>query len=343
MASASIKESTVQWAKEVRGKHSMRGEDEFAREQPKMEQSRRSEKVYRQVKAAKSHSTRSRALVGHTLTQISISSPSNLKACVEGHHLAQTASASRRERRTREVEAFEQGSQVALLCNVDSEEAEALEEAAALVGAPANSWSMAAPGLGAAGAAGSPSGGSAEQQLEALRHEPRSPEECESKFKLYECYSQVVEEMRNNLLSVHSESASAVPEAIAHLMNRSIKSIDSEEAMGIPDDSARWFVYDMMRQAMCNNARMDSILQDFEEKMRRLARDDQPECPICLNGFEESGARRAQTLGCCHKVCQECWGHWCVVTENRPFCPLCRHCDFRERIHTVVSREAVEQ
>merc|ERR1712194_436782 len=53
---------------------------------------------------------------------------------------------------------------------------------------------------------------------------------------------------------------------------------------------------------------------------------EQTQCPICLEDFND--ARHAQTLGCCHCVCAECWSHWTGVMHGRPFCPLCRHADF---------------
>jgi len=83
----------------------------------------------------------------------------------------------------------------------------------------------------------------------------------------------------------------------------------------------------MMRQAERNNRNMASILDEFDKKLKFLAQNDQVECPVCLDSFD-SGAKAAETLGCCHKVCKECWHNWAKVMRGRPFCPFCRHEEF---------------
>merc|ERR1712176_331248 len=93
---------------------------------------------------------------------------------------------------------------------------------------------------------------------------------------------------------------------------------------GIPDDAREWFVYHMMRQAQKNNTKMGGILDGFEKKLEFLGANEQSECPICLECFSESGEHAAETLGCCHKVCKDCWANWSSVMHGRPFCPLCK-------------------
>merc|ERR1740138_588235 len=152
--------------------------------------------------------------------------------------------------------------------------------------------------------------------------------ECAAKFLLYEGYGREVEGQRETLLKFHGESRETLPAAVVHDMDRRVGAIDSREAMGIPDDAREWFVYHMMRQAERNNFAMAKTLSDFEQKLAFLAKNDQPECPVCLECFSDAGPRAAETLGCCHKVCRECWDNWTEVTGGRPFCPLCRREDF---------------
>jgi len=161
--------------------------------------------------------------------------------------------------------------------------------------------------------------------LQQLRVEPREEAECTAKFLLYEGYAGEVEEMRSTLFKFYEESRETVPQAIQSDMDKQVKGIDSAEAMGIHDDAKEWFVFHMMRQAEKNNLRMASILDSFEKKLQFLATNDQSECPICLDNFEESGEHAPETLSCCHKVCKDCWKNWSSVMRGRPFCPLCRH------------------
>jgi len=154
---------------------------------------------------------------------------------------------------------------------------------------------------------------------------------------LYEGYASEVEQMRGSLLTFHEETKPTVPAVIAADMDKQVKGIDSAEAMGIPDDAREWFVFHMMRQAERNNLKMANILDGFEKKLEFLAKNDQTECPVCLDPFTEDGDHAAETLGCCHKVCKECWESWSAVMQGRPFCPLCRHEEF---LGAVASRMA---
>jgi len=231
---------------------------------------------------------------------------------------------------------------MAVLRSADVEENEAMEEVADLMGATDVS-AMAAVGaegvrppstavpnaVSFAGTAVRPVSGGAAQTVEGLidqlRVEPADETECAAKFQLYEGYGQEVEEMRGTLLKFHDEHRSTVPAAIVREMDQKITSIDSQEAMGIPDQAREWFVYHMMRQAQRNNLKMASILDGFEKKLEFLATNDQVECPVCLENFSSAGAHTPETLACCHKVCKDCWEHWSTVMNGRPFCPLCRH------------------
>merc|ERR1712032_1250089 len=170
-----------------------------------------------------------------------------------------------------------------------------------------------------------------------LRQELADEAECMAKFMLYEGYASEVEQMRTDLFKFHEQNAPTMPAAVVTDMDKKMKSIDSTEAMGIPDDVREWFVYHMMRQAERNNKTMAGILDSFEKKLEFLTSNDQPECPICLECFEEGGVHAPETLGCCHKVCKDCWTHWSTVMHGRPFCPLCRNDEFLGAVAARVS------
>jgi hypothetical protein len=163
--------------------------------------------------------------------------------------------------------------------------------------------------------------------LEVVRIEPKNERECATKFTLYEKYFTEVEGVRNDLLTFHQEARPTMPPAIAADMDKQVKSIDSEEGMSIPDRPREWFVFHMMKQAERNNLKMSGILDGFDKKLKFLAENDQTECPVCLESFD-AAARTPETLGCCHKVCKECWQNWRAVTRGHPFCPLCRNEEF---------------
>jgi len=214
-----------------------------------------------------------------------------------------------------------------------------LGEAADLMGA-VDAGAMAAVGMEGLAPAGEhrPSGAGAVQALlEQLRSEPSSEAECAAKFVLYEGYGREVEDQRETLLKFCRESREGLPAAVVRDMDTGISAIDSREAMGILDDAREWFVYHMMRQAERNNFAMARTLAGFEQKLAFLAKNDQPECPVCLECFSDAGPHAAETLGCCHKVCHECWDNWTNITGGRPFCPLCRREDFLVRVSAAAA------
>jgi hypothetical protein len=220
-----------------------------------------------------------------------------------------------------------------LLSDADLQEDDAMAEAASLVGAT-NILAMAAVGAeGLTGPStteriGRTGSSTVEGLLNQLRKEPANDAECAAKFMLYEGYSSQVEEMRVTLFKFYEEAKPIVPPAVIVGMDQQVRSIDSTEAMGIPDGAREWFVYHMMRQAERNNLKMAGILDGFEKKLEYLASNDQNECPVCLEPFRESGVGVPETLGCCHKVCKECWENWSSLMGARVFCPLCRHDEF---------------
>merc|ERR1719277_351847 len=106
--------------------------------------------------------------------------------------------------------------------------------------------------------------------------------------------------------------------------------------MTIPAESNVWFVYHMMRVAERNNFKMSGCLDNWGEQLRKLTDSDQPFCPVCLENFEPR-LRPPETLGCCHKVCRECWHKWGEFMQSlgkRAFCPCCHHQEFIGAINT---------
>merc|ERR1711904_389560 len=137
---------------------------------------------------------------------------------------------------------------------------------------------------------------------------------------LFEAYSQQVELIRKRLFDLYEESRPALPDAVAKDMEKHLKKIDNTEAMGIPDNAREWFVYHMMKKTGNNNKTMVAILEDFEKKLDFLAKSEQEECPICLEIFTED--LPSETLGCCHRVCSDCWAPWCTVVPFVPFAAM---------------------
>jgi len=300
----------------------------------KVESSRVAEQSRQKVKACKSHALRSKALVHEGLRQMeSVSAPSQFMAVQERWESAQHSSEERSMKRVRQVEARSAASEAVVLRREeeDDEDEEGLAEVAAFAGGGAPSALVA----GRAGGGSVAADEDFHQLLQQLRTEPGNDDEMAAKFALYEAYGTQVEKMRSTLFGVYSENKPTLPDAVKNDMDKQLKKVDSAEAMGIPDDARGWFVYHMMAKAGKNNDHMGLIMEAFEKKLEFLAQNDQEECPICLETF--SADLPADTLGCCHKVCRECWTHWCAVMHGQPFCPLCRNDEFVEALHRHVS------
>jgi len=180
--------------------------------------------------------------------------------------------------------------------------------------------------------AGSDRVGGVTDLLEQFRQEPQQKDECAAKFALYEGYASEVKKMRKNLVCFCKETFPTLPRAIRADMKKTLKVVDTREAMSVPNDPTSWLVYHMMRRARQNNQAMTIILHEFEEKLRHLRESTQTDCPVCLERFASEGKNAAQTLSCCHKVCAECWEQWTAATNGRPFCPLCRHGKFMDEV-----------
>ena len=100
--------------------------------------------------------------------------------------------------------------------------------------------------------------------------------------------------------------------------------------MGLTDYESvggHWFVYYMTRKANKNSAAIAQVLAKIRSKLEILA-NELGECPYCLDNLT---AESCTTLGCCHRVCTECWEHWKELKQSigaTPFCPLCKHEEF---------------
>lgn len=298
------------------------------------EESRRLTAAERKCKTARSHAVRSSALAFEGLRQMATSaSPAEYSAVQTRWAAAQEASDSRQMARFHEIEARSAltapaaiPEAVAVVRDEDEENEEAadFQAVAQLMGAQDTRVMVAAADVEGGGAQAS----ELEALLLQLKVEPTEDVELAAKFSLYTGYSEEVGKMRKTLLEFWEESKPSIPPAVAQGMERTVKSIDTADNMGIQDGLREWFVYHMMKQAAKNNKSMAKILEEFQQRLHFLATNTQDECPICLENFSQSGARAAETLSCCHKVCKECWENWCTVTHGHPFCPLCKHAEF---------------
>lgn len=290
------------------------------------------ERSRRQMKSCHSHCVRSEALVSEGLRQMErCSAPEEFTAAQSRWLAAQGASEQRQASGLRKQAMRERAAEAVSyrMEEEEADEAEGMFEAAALVGAPeaAQLQRAAVDGAGAAD--------EFQKLLQQLKTEPTDDTELVAKFGLYETYGQQVERIRGTLFGLYEENKPTLPDAIQKDMDRQLKHVDRHEAMGIHDDARGWFVYHMMAQAGKNNQNMSNIMGGFEQKLDFLAKNDQTECPVCLEEFSPEAP--AETLGCCHKVCRECWAHWTTVMRGHPFCPLCRNEEFVEALHRRVA------
>jgi len=175
-----------------------------------------------------------------------------------------------------------------------------------------------------------------ERLLSKLRREPNTDEERKAKFELYETYLETVCEIRKQTFEFWKECKVDFQQdsrdnecAAVKSIEKSLKDIDSEEALGMPDFDGRvWFVYGMCKKAEANNSAIQAVLKMIRTKLELLSHQD--ECPICLENFDNEHI--PQLLACCHKVCDVCWEHWKALRQGRVFCPLCRNDEFVEDV-----------
>jgi len=324
-------EEVMTWVQRVHEKQSQRSPEALEAARQRVEEARQHEMSYRNCKAVKGHAVRSRGLALESLRQMSaVTAPAAYAEVQQRWSHAQEASVSRVQNAFRTPVAALSREVEEPLQDADAEELEALSEATRMIGAvDANVIAVA---------------GTEDSQMEVslgqLRTEPSDDTEMAAKFQLYEGYSSQVEQMRKTLLDFHKETRTTVPPAVAQDMDQKVGSIDSREAMGIFDEAREWFVFQMMQKAQKNNLTMAKILEGFEATLKFLLQNDQQECPVCLESFEQNGPHSPETLSCCHKVCTDCWAHWKAAMHGRPFCPLCRNDEFLGAVAQQVSSPA---
>eukprot|EP00658_Telonema_sp_P-2_P030722 TRINITY_DN23152_c0_g1_i1.p1 TRINITY_DN23152_c0_g1~~TRINITY_DN23152_c0_g1_i1.p1 ORF type:complete len:385 (+),score=112.69 TRINITY_DN23152_c0_g1_i1:139-1155(+) len=163
-----------------------------------------------------------------------------------------------------------------------------------------------------------------EQLLQQLRAEPSMDAEVQAKFDLYEKYLETVTLSRGSLFEFWHGCSEEFNEAGQQAVEASIQRIDNQDAMSVHFAPGRWFVYDMTKKAGENNGVINAVLRGIQTKLELMG--EQTECPVCLEEFSPDVC--SQTLGCCHKVCKECWECWQEMNQGHGFCPLCRHEEF---------------
>jgi len=261
-----------QWMQRVHAVQSIRSPEACEAARAQIEVARQHEVSARKCKAVKGHAVRSRALAAEGLQQMAVCrAPEEHMAVQARWQSAQHASYQHQESRMTRASAAmscnksQKHSRAVVLRKAEDSEDEAMEEAAALVGASdvtimANvaTEELAAP-LGAprASAKGKGDGkgcaSTVDNLMTQLRKEPQDEAECAAKFMLYEGYGSEVEQMRGTLFKFHEETRLTVPAVIKADMDAQVKGIDTTEAMGIQDDAREWFVFHMMCKAERNN------------------------------------------------------------------------------------------
>lgn len=172
--------------------------------------------------------------------------------------------------------------------------------------------------------------------IKDFRSEPADDAAAAAKFKLYESFAETVAASRKDTLefwqSCKKDFEGTGNGAAAKAVQRQVNNIDRSENLAINFDAAEWFVCTMTRQASRNEKLIQSVLRSIQTKLELLSTD--AECPICLESIEDSDAD-AVVLGCCHRVCAECWTHWKAMRGGGAFCPLCRYSDFITELSTI--------
>lgn len=165
--------------------------------------------------------------------------------------------------------------------------------------------------------------------IDQLAREPSSESEMSAKFQLFENFLATVTTIREETLNFWAANKDQFLGATREDGERSIRAIDSADAMGIDiSRTDKWFVYYMTQKANSNNRKITATLAAIHAKLELLSQ-ELGECPFCLDQLE---SETCTTLGCCHKACNTCWAHWVSIKGPSAFCPLCKHQEFVEEI-----------
>lgn len=178
--------------------------------------------------------------------------------------------------------------------------------------------------------------------LQQLRTEPSDDAERLAKFRLYEQLLETVEEARKQTFAFFAgckedfAAGGAGPLAAAEA---ALAAIDKAENLQCHFRDDRWFVFDMSRSADRNSTRIERVLAELTTKLGLIASMD-ADCPVCLEPLAavQADGGDITTLGCCHKVCADCWTQWQAVKHGHAFCPLCKHDEFLDEVQTRAAR-----
>jgi len=157
-----------------------------------------------------------------------------------------------------------------------------------------------------------------------------------TKFKLYEDYVETVASSRVDTLkfwkSCKHDFLKVGNGSVATTIDHSLKAIDKADNLAIDFSAKCWFVHSMIKKANANEKIIQNVLSTIKTKVELLSTCG--ECPICLEPLEDENAT---VLGCCHKVCKDCWAQWKQAKHGRAFCPLCRNEDFVTEVAQIGS------
>lgn len=167
-----------------------------------------------------------------------------------------------------------------------------------------------------------------DELLRQLIHEPVADEELAAKYLLFENFLETVTSIRNTTTTFWTENMDQFDGASRVMQQKMIDRIDATENISIPDDSSKWFVYHMTKQANQNSKSISSILSSIKGKLNILLQ-DLGDCPFCLDQMTKESV---VTLSCCHRSCKSCWDNWVALRGPRAFCPLCNHNEFVNEI-----------
>jgi len=180
-----------------------------------------------------------------------------------------------------------------------------------------------------------------EETLAQLETEPSEAAACAAKFELYEGYVKLTEDARTATLELWETAKNDFDAAQAATtrvqIEREIEAIDRPDNLGIHEDPSRWFVHAMCRTVCRNQRTLNGVLSGIHTKLELLA--SQTECPVCFDAFGPE--QPSVTLGCAHKCCASCWGHWSTMARgNVAPCPLCRNEEFLRAVLAAAAGES---
>ena len=168
------------------------------------------------------------------------------------------------------------------------------------------------------------------RNLGELQTEPTDSTEAAAKFSLFENASQTVTTIREQTLKFWAENQASFPGKSGEECLRDITKIDSQDAMGIQEDPRVWFIFSMIKKCNQNSTAINDLLSKFRGRLELLLQEP-GDCPFCLEVMTQE---TACALGCCHRVCSDCWDNWVELKGANAFCPLCRHTECIDELST---------